>query len=185
MWILATWWYLQILKTMKQNKFGELIFSEPDVADLLMQGRDPADLAGLIVENTMDMSSWSDFITPLPDWKQQKSHTCSVAEFHQQQQQTWHMPDEYKNLDIAQHVLDLCQTQEELQRCGQELLLYQERDLFELLKYLKYLVDVMKHNQVIWGVGRGSSVASYVLYKLGIHRINSMYYNLDPGEFLR
>jgi len=57
--------------------------------------------------------------------------------------------------------------------------------LFDLLRYLKYLVDTMNHNQVIWGVGRGSSVSSYVLYLLGVHRINSMYYDLDVGEFLR
>ena len=43
----------------------------------------------------------------------------------------------------------------------------------------------MKQNHIIWGVGRGSSVASYVLYKLGVHRIDSLYYNLDIGEFLR
>jgi hypothetical protein len=28
-------------------------------------------------------------------------------------------------------------------------------------------------------------VASYVLYLLGVHRIDSMYYDLDVGEFLR
>jgi DNA polymerase III alpha subunit len=38
---------------------------------------------------------------------------------------------------------------------------------------------------MIWGVGRGSSVASYVLYLLGVHRIDSMFYDLDPSEFLR
>jgi DNA polymerase III alpha subunit len=43
----------------------------------------------------------------------------------------------------------------------------------------------MQDNRIIWGVGRGSSVASYVLYKLGVHRIDSMYYDLDPQEFLR
>jgi DNA polymerase III alpha subunit len=63
--------------------------------------------------------------------------------------------------------------------------MYQECDLFDLLRYLKYLVDVMTDNQVIWGVGRGSSVASYVLYKLGVHRIDSLHYDLDPAEFLR
>ena len=95
------------------------------------------------------------------------------------------MPQDYKDLDIAQHILDLCTTEPELQRVGEELLLYQERDLFNLLRYLKYLVDVMTENKVIWGVGCGSSVASYVLYKLGVHRIDSMYYKLEPEEFLR
>ena len=95
------------------------------------------------------------------------------------------MPDEYKQLDIAQWLLDQCQTDAELQRIGEELLLYQERDLFDLLRYLKFLVDIMRKHNLIWGVGRGSSVASYVLYLLGVHRIDSLYYNLDPAEFLR
>ena len=68
---------------------------------------------------------------------------------------------------------------------GKELLLYQEKDLFDLLRYLKYLIDTMKQNGIIWGVGRGSSVASYVLYLLEVHRIDSMYYDLSPEEFLR
>jgi len=95
------------------------------------------------------------------------------------------MPEEYKQLDIAKLVLDLCVTPAELQRVGHELILYQERNLFDLLRYLKYLVDVMKTNRMIWGVGRGSSVASHVLYLLGVHRVNSLFYELDPEEFLR
>jgi DNA polymerase III alpha subunit len=79
----------------------------------------------------------------------------------------------------------MCGNEAELQRCGAELLLYQEREMFDLLRYLKYLVDTMKENNIVWGVGRGSSVASHVLYKLGVHRINSLYYNLDITEFLR
>jgi cytochrome c peroxidase len=75
------------------------------------------------------------------------------------------MPEEYKELDIAEYVLGLCTNEVELQRVGHELLLYQEKDLFNLLRYLKYLVDVMTENKVIWGVGRGSSVASFDVTK--------------------
>ena len=66
-----------------------------------------------------------------------------------------------------------------------ELLLFQERDMFDLLKYLKYLVDTMRENNIIWGVGRGSSVSSFVLYLIGIHKINSLYYDLSIEEFLK
>jgi len=109
----------------------------------------------------------------------------SVPEFHAEQQANWHMPEQYKNMDIAAHVLGLCTTEAELQRCGKELLLYQERGLFALLRFMVYLVDVMTEQKIVWGVGRGSSVASYVLYKLQVHRIDSLYYNLDVEEFLR
>jgi DNA polymerase III alpha subunit len=50
---------------------------------------------------------------------------------------------------------------------------------------LKYIVDTLRDNKIIWGVGRGSSVSSYVLYLLGVHRIDSLKYQLDYREFLR
>ena len=170
---------------MIQNKFGELIFSENDVCDLLMQGRQLEDLSDMIVDSTVNLTQWPDILNVIPNLLQQRLHNCSVPEFHRLQQSNWHMPQEYKDLDIAEHVLSLCKNDAELQRVGEELLLYQERDLFNLLRYLKCLVDVMTQHQVIWGVGRGSSVASYVLYKLGVHRIDSLYYKLDIREFLR
>ena len=170
---------------MIQNKFGELIFSSADVCDLLMKGRDPQSLSGMIVDHTVDTNSWPDFLPTHPYFLQVQEHDCTEQEFHSKQQNTWHMPESYRHMDIAEHVLSLCDSQEELQRCGQELLIYQEKNLFDLLRYLKYLVDTMSQNNIIWGVGRGSSVASFVLFKLGIHRINSLYYNLDIHEFLR
>jgi DNA polymerase III alpha subunit len=109
----------------------------------------------------------------------------TVEEFDRVLQANWHMPQEYRDMDIAEYVLGLCQQEHELQRVGQELLLYQERDLFDLLRYLKYLVDTLRKNNVVWGVGRGSSVASYVLFLIGVHKIDSLYYNLDIEEFLK
>jgi DNA polymerase III alpha subunit len=53
------------------------------------------------------------------------------------------------------------------------------------LRYLKYLVDTLRKNNVVWGVGRGSSVASYVLFLIGVHRIDSLYYDLNVDEFLK
>jgi DNA polymerase III alpha subunit len=150
-----------------------------------MQGRSLETLSGMILDQDIDIDKWPDTITDKTHLFKQTEHDCTPTEFHAQQQKNWHMPETYKTLDIAEHVLNLCKTQAELQRCGQELLLYQEKNLFDLLRYLKYLVDTMTENRIIWGVGRGSSVASFVLYKLGVHRIDSLYYNLDIREFLR
>jgi DNA polymerase III alpha subunit len=109
----------------------------------------------------------------------------SLEEFDQSKQSKWLMPKEYYELDIAKWVLDQCNTEEELQRAGDELLKFHERNMFVLLQYLKYLVDTMRKNNIVWGVGRGSSVASYVLYLIGIHSINSLYYDLSIDEFLK
>ena len=146
------------------------------------------DLADVVLDHSVDIDRLLELIPDRPavaTWKSTQHCAQSVEEYDQQQQQSWYMPAEYQQLDIAAHVLSLCATAEQLQRAGQELLLYQDRGLFDLLRYLKYLVDTMKRHNVVWGVGRGSSVASYVLYLLEVHRIDSMFYDLDPSEFLR
>ena len=179
---------MQILPKMKQDKFGQLVFAEDDVVDLVMQGRPIQSLSNMLVDASVNLEKTAlllDCIPAMVNYETLIDQSESLEDFDRRLQQTWHMPQQYKDMDIAQHILDLCKTDAELQRCGQELLLYQERDLFDLLRFLKYLVDTMIEHQVIWGVGRGSSVASYVLYKLGVHRIDSMFYDLDPGEFLR
>ena len=157
---------------MIKNKFGEIVYNIEDVVDLIMKQQSTA---GITVDGTVQ----------LEDTSPETDISLSVDEYDMMNQRNWLMPEEYKQMDIAQHVIDLCKTTSEIQRAGEELLMFQERNLFNLLKYLKYLVDTMRDNKIIWGVGRGSSVASYVLYLLGVHRIDSMYYDLDPGEFLR
>lgn len=172
---------------MKQNINGEMIFSEEDLCDLLMQGRSISTMKDVIVDHTVDLESAALILEDVPSFIRYNNIAESEhdEDFDHRYQSNWKMPQQYKELDIAEHVLNLCKTDAELQRVGEELLLYQERDLFNLLRYLHYLVDILKENNVIWGVGRGSSVASYVLYLLGVHRINSMFYDLDPHEFLR
>jgi DNA polymerase III alpha subunit len=171
----------------KTNKFGEIIFNEDDLFNLVMSGTDLLNFSQVPVDPPVDLAGVVDILDTVPKFQSYCSdiENLSVEQFDQERQQRWFMPTEYQQLDIAKHVLELCRTDAELQRVAQELLMYQERNLFDLLRYLKYLVDTMRQNQIIWGVGRGSSLASYVLYLMGIHRINSMLYELDPAEFLR
>jgi hypothetical protein len=170
---------------MTSDQYGQLIYSDQDMIDLLMQGRAPTDLQHLLVDSSVDCASLAEIVDHVPDLIAYSESTESVQDFDARLQSHWHMPDQYQQLDIAAYVLSLCSTPEQLQRCGEELLLYQARNLFDLLRYLKYLVDTMKQHSIVWGVGRGSSVSSYVLYLLEVHRIDSMYYNLDIREFLR
>ena len=158
-----------------------------DLCDLIMQGRDVTQMK-CVVDQDVDIESVIHLIEDpgqLVAWTFPDDSDISVTDWDSAQQRSWHMPDRYKQLDIAEHLITMCDTPEKLQRVGHELLLYQERGLFDLLRYLKYLVDVMRDNHVIWGVGRGSSTASYVLYLLGVHQIDSMHYDLDVDEFLR
>ena len=100
-------------------------------------------------------------------------------------QSEWFMPEEYKKLNVHNYILTKCKTQEETARCAEELAEFESRGMMPLLQYMIYLVKFMRENNIVWGVGRGSSVASYVLYLIGVHRINSIQYGLDWREFLR
>jgi len=170
---------------MKRDQFGLSHASESELCELLY-AQPNLDLTQFLVDDpTVFNRAVRSLFVDIPALKTYKPYNVTVEEFDQYQQAQWHMPEQYVNFDIAQWALDQCATDEELQRVGQELLMYQERDAFMLLRYMKYLVDVMRENGIVWGVGRGSSVSSFVLYKLGVHRINSLYYDLDPAEFLK
>jgi DNA polymerase III alpha subunit len=104
-------------------------------------------------------------------------------------QSEWFMPQQYKELDVTTHLLNqypnLKLGSKEYSRVQEELHEFKMRGMNDLLRYMIYLVDFMRENHIVWGVGRGSSVASYVLYLIGVHRIDSIKYDLDWREFLR
>ena len=161
-------------QVLSENQAVEMLYADPklDVSNLCLEDGDQFNRASKKLHLNM-------FITQLDEIG------VDVEQYHKQNQNNWHMPEKYKQLDIAEYLLKLCTTDAELQRVGTELLLYQERNMFDLLRFLVYIVDVMREQDIVWGVGRGSSVASYVLYLIGVHKIDSLYYDLDIAEFLR
>lgn len=108
----------------------------------------------------------------------------SVEQFDANLQDNWFMPDDYCP-NLIEMLYGMCETREQTDRVSSELELFIQHGMLDLLYYLKYLVDTMRNNKIVWGVGRGSSVASYVLYLIGIHKIDSLKYKLDIKEFLK
>ena len=170
---------------MKYDQYGQTYTNSQELCDLLY--KNPGlDISLFQVEDSIEYNrSVAELHAELDLLDSYHNISQTVEEFDSVLQKNWRMPTEYKELDIAAYVLGLCREEHELQRVGQELLLYQERDLFDLLRYLKYLIDTLRKNNVVWGVGRGSSVAIYVLFLLGVHKIDSLYYQLDIEEFLK
>jgi len=111
----------------------------------------------------------------------------SLNQFDTNLQDNWFMPESYKptSFNIVEYLISKCNNEVETNRVLDELALFAQYDMIELLCYLKYLVDTMRENNIVWGVGRGSSVASYCLYLLGIHKIDSIKFELDIREFLK
>jgi len=168
---------------MRTDIYGQIILNENDLCELYL--RDPLrTIKQAYIETKIELSDIL-IVDDLPKLIEYIDPRLSVDSFDELNQNLWHMPEEYLTMDIAKWVLDQCKDETELQRAGEELLLFQDRGMFPLLKYLKYLVDTMRTHNIVWGVGRGSSVASFILFLTGIHRINSLHYDLSIDEFLK
>jgi DNA polymerase III alpha subunit len=99
----------------------------------------------------------------------------------------FNIPQHYKELDVEKYIHDklVQRDPDEIGRVEMELEMYRERGLLPILQLLIYIIDIMRKHNLVWGVGRGSSVSSYLLYILGVHKVDSHKYRLDIKEFLK
>jgi len=96
----------------------------------------------------------------------------------------WFIPRAYRDMDIEEWIVAQC-PEENYDRVLQELELFRDNGMIPVLRCMKYVVDTLRENKVVWGVGRGSSVASYVLYLIGVHKIDSVKYSIPIEEFFK
>lgn len=173
---------------MKFTDFGEAILNENDLILGLYSGK-ITDLSKVNIDNKDLVEKFNSARRANADKFREltvfEESSSNIDEFDSNNRNNWLMPEDYKTLDIGEHLISLCNTDEELNRVVEELELFCQHDMIDVLKYLKYLVDTMRSNNVIWGIGRGSAVASYCLFLLGVHRIDSLKFNLDIHEFLK
>lgn len=183
---------------MKTDKLGIPRFSNRDLVDMIYSGN--IDKCHVVLcDSSDDVDKFNTAMEEQGMSPLQKYIPLDVDEktFDGVCQSEWFMPDEYKEINPHKWLeakcmeklqindpLALRDTQEWI-RVTDELTEYMSRGMYPLLQYMIYLVDFMRENNIVWGVGRGSSVASYVLYLIGVHRIDSIQFGLDWKEFLR
>ena len=107
----------------------------------------------------------------------------------------WNIPEEYKKLNLIEYVYSKLEERNEdlpvdewnirAVRAATELAQYQRLGLNDILRAIIYVINKLETEKVVWGVGRGSSVSSYVLYLIGVHDVDSVAYDLDINDFLR
>ena len=155
------------MNTTTEQQGIELLYRNKDISDIVFedptlfnQFADQLDVEALILE-----ANWS---------------------------QDFNIPQHYKDIDVEEYVrklipngVDSTDNAETSQRVEMELSLYKARNLYSILQLMIYIVDMMRKNNLVWGVGRGSSVASYVLYLIGVHKVDSVQFDLDYHEFMR
>jgi DNA polymerase III alpha subunit len=169
---------------MKHDKYSNPIFDQDDVFNLIYQNYK------FSVDNTLLVEKRTDDIKQLETQlgfkflEPYETH-FEISDYDKACQSNWNMPEEYKLYDIVDWLYSQCKTSEQKDRVTEELKAFAERDMIMLLKWLKYFVDTCRKNNIVWGVGRGSSVSSYVLYIIGVHKIDPLRYNLDWQDFLR
>jgi len=171
---------------MRTDSLGLPIFDHQDAVDLIYQNR-LAVLQDLRFDNHKEIDHFNQSIkfTGVGQTLQKyQPMLVDVKEFDQLLQSEWFMPKEAADFDIESHIISITPAGSE-QRVKEELAAFKQHNYINLLKFLHYLVQNMRSSNMLWGVGRGSSVASYVLYLLGVHRIDSIQYGLDWREFLR
>jgi DNA polymerase III alpha subunit len=168
------------------NDWGQVIFDGDDAVELLMRG---CQIADLLLTPNVAITQYNaaclchdktDFlITPI------ETPSLSAEADTAQRIAQWYLPEDYQTLAVRQRLLALCQRPDEVARVTQEMDLYEAKQLVPILRLMWFLVDHFRANHIVWGVGRGSSVASYCLFLIGVHKCDSLAYDLDIHEFLK
>ena len=166
------------------NSDNEIIIDENKLVELFLQGKQ---VHTVTMENTVSVDRYNQFCSLflIDENINVELPNNGLDKYNKELVDNWFMPDEYKKINIVDHLLSKTKNETEYQRVVTELTEFEERGLLSLLQYMMYFVELMHENNVVMGVGRGSSVASYVLYLLGVHKIDSIKYNLDYREFFR
>ena len=170
---------------MRLDKYSNPIFSEQDLFDALYQNHQLNSSDTILVDQRSDSIKQLESQIGFKFLEPYETH-FEITDYDSACQSNWNMPDEYKQLDIEAWLFEQIPPWDpQHTRVTEELEAYKARNMMDLLRWLKYFVDTCTKEGVVWGIGRGSSVASYVLYIIGVHSIDSIKYNLDWQEFLR
>jgi len=164
---------------------GEIILDDKAVFNLLYEG---VDLNNVKCKRSEDLEIYNSIVDEY-DLNMSKLQFTSSTEDKQKYIQTcldnWFIPEKYTHIDPYDYIRNLANTQLEKERVELEIQMFDERNMKNVLRFMIFFIDFMRENNIVWGVGRGSSVASYCLYLLGVHKVNSLHHDLDIKEFLK
>ena len=173
---------------MKIDTLGVPKFGVDDLIELIYQGKIDK-MHQVLCEKNDDTAQFNQSVKDTEIGNLLKFYQAldvEQGEFDTALQSEWFMPNSYKNFDIEQYVESICPDNTDAKaRVKEELDAFKSKNMITVLKFMHFLVSYMRENEMVWGVGRGSSVASYVLFLLGVHKVDSIQYGLDWREFIR
>ncbi len=168
------------------DDYGRVIFKANEVYNLLLNG---VDVSEILVDDSSDINQYNSLCKQYDktDYMLEvvKPLDITPEEEHNKRSSNWFISKDIQSIDVRAFLLSMCNSTVEWDRVNYEMDLFEERGLVHLLQLMLYIVDHFRQNKIVWGVGRGSSVASYCLYLIGVHKIDAIKYNLDVHEFLK
>lgn len=168
-------------------RFDGVSIIDPDqVLEAIRRGLKPSALR--VTELTAEIKSFNREVSDAEALKECSKEPINID-------LTWILPQKYLTIDLWDHIIsvfgerlkDLEYNDAELHeatcRIEAELLEVHARGMTEFMKTIIYVLDVFRAKNVIWGVGRGSSCASYILFILGLHVVDCVKFAVPMEEF--
>lgn len=160
---------------------GNVVYFPDSLVELLYKGEIPSEI--LFPKDDPDVVAFNKYAYENYDDLEYKLPEKLLT--HEERKDNWFYPDKYDQIDLVQYFIQLCTSQEQIDRVTMELELYRQKGFEKFLRCCIFLSDRIKENGWVIGVGRGSSCSSYCLFLLQIHLVDSLKYKLDIREFLK
>lgn len=152
---------------------GISVVNPEDLPKFLLKGIMPSQLQ--VTEITPEISAFNDLSDE------------TILEFTEEVlnlKYDWQIPKEYLQLDLIDFFSKFITVENE-QRIITELSIIIDRKLENHIRTIIYLVDYLTENNILWGLGRGSSCACYLLFLIGLHSVDCLKYNISYEEFFK
>lgn len=173
-------------KNLVVNAYGQALLSSNDLRELLLQGKNISHLNIIPDDETKLFTKFQSALLPeVITFLDAPEEKLTFEEFHEKCADEWIFPLVYQQIDVHSWLMNKCKNQQQIDRVDEEYRLYEDRNLIMLLRLFIFLIDYMRKNKFVWGVGRGSSVNSFILYLIGVHRVDSLKYSLLISDYLK
>lgn len=161
---------------------GTVICSDSALVEILYSGED---INGLFCDSKSSVLEWQ-YARRICDSTDQGPIFAADAQFNQiDWYEHWFTPEPWKSINLRDWCLNKCKSEIEKNRVEYELSEFEKRNMIPIMRHLIYCVEKWRESNVVWGVGRGSSVSSFVLFLIGINRINPIEFDLNIHEWLK
>lgn len=160
---------------------GNVVYFTPAIMEMLYRDSIPSEML-LYPLDDIDVELFNKFAYENFDEVSIKLPT--KLKTHDERKNHWFYPPSYDDINLETYFTNISKDND-LDRIKQELQLYKEKSMEKFLRFCIYLADNIKENGWVVGVGRGSSVCSYLLFLLQINLVNPIEYSLDIKEFLK